>query len=151
MASANVCDKPYSSADKWTSSFILGILFLLLSSPFAYAITKNIVPSIADSRGRPTLLGLVLHSILFVLIVRLMLNKDQTNGCLRPYTSKDKWTVSLLGGLLFALISSPFLYSVVSSLTASSGLDLSSQGCPNIGGLILHTAVFILITRLLIR
>lgn len=155
MASV-ICDKPYSSSDKWTASFVLGILFLLVSSPFTYNLTNSITKGagfeIADSAGCPNLAGLILHTFVFILLLRLMLNKDQTNDCLRPYSSRDKWTVSAIGGMLFILISSPFLYDIVNSLTTSLKIKIVSEpGCPNIQGLVLHTAVFVVVARMLMR
>lgn len=154
--SSVICDKPYSSSDKWTASFMLGLLFLLVSSPFTYSLTNTITKgvgfAISDSQGCPNLAGLILHTIVFILLLRLMLNKDQTNDCLRPYTSRDKWTVSVIGGLLFILISSPFLYETVNALTTTLKLDITlANGCPNIKGLVLHTAIFVVIARLLMR
>jgi len=72
--------------------------------------------------------------------------------CNKPYTSKDKWIVSIIAGLLFLLIASPFLFSAVNSLTSSFGMTIASKdGCPNLGGLLLHSIVFMLIVRLLMR
>jgi hypothetical protein len=151
-----ICDKPYTSSDKWTASFMLGILFLIVSSPFTYGVTNSITSgagfAISDDKGCPNLAGLIVHSIIFTLLLRLMLNRDHTTGCLKPYTSRDKWTVSVIGGLLFILISSPFLYEAVNSITSSLKFDTSdSQGCPNIKGLVLHTVIFVVVARLLMR
>ena len=72
--------------------------------------------------------------------------------CNKPYTSKDKWIVSIIAGLLFLLIASPFLFSAVNSITSSFGMTIASKdGCPNLGGLLLHSIVFMLIVRLLMR
>ena len=155
MASV-ICDKPYTSSDKWTASFMLGILFLLVSSPFTYTLTNTITNgmgfAIADTQGCPNLAGLIVHTIIFTLLLRGMLNRDNTTGCLKPYTSRDKWTVSAIGGLLFILVSSPFLYEATNSLTTSLKLDITTgAGCPNIKGLVLHTAIFVVIARMLMR
>lgn len=74
------------------------------------------------------------------------------SSCEKPYTSRDKWIVSLISGLLFALIASPFLFASVNMLTESFGLTIASKdGCPNMAGLIVHTAVFVVIVRLMMR
>jgi hypothetical protein len=58
----------------------------------------------------------------------------------------------MIAGLLFLLIASPFLYNVVNNLTSSFGLILADKnGCPNLGGLLVHAIVFMLIVRLLMR
>jgi len=69
----------------------------------------------------------------------------------KPYTYKDKWIVSIMGGLLFLLLASPVLYSIVNSTTSSFGLITANNGCPNISGLLLHGFLFALIIRLLMR
>lgn len=151
-----MCDKPYTSSDKWTVSIISGLLFLLISSPYAYALTGNIASRIGlkinEGGGLcPNLAGLMIHAALFTVFIRLLMTKG-SGECVKPYTSKDKWIISMIGGLMFLLISSPFLYEVVDALTSSFGLSIAdSKGCPNLGGLVIHTSVFILVTRLLMR
>lgn len=57
-----------------------------------------------------------------------------------------------IAGLLFLLISSPFMYRLVNGLTSKLGLTTAdSKGCPNVYGLVLHTAVFVVLLRLLMR
>jgi hypothetical protein len=68
----------------------------------------------------------------------------------KPLTNKDKWVIALLSGLLFLLIASPFLFSAMNGVTSSFGMTIASpNGCPNLGGLLLHTIVFILVIRVL--
>ena len=65
-------------------------------------------------------------------------------------TSQDKWLTSLICGLLFMIIASPFLFSTVSGLTEMFGLKIATnEGCPNTAGLIVHGAVFALVVRIL--
>lgn len=67
-------------------------------------------------------------------------------------TSREKWIISLMSGLLFLLIASPFLYSTVGKLAGMVGLNTSSaSGCPTILGLVLHAVVFTVIVRLMMR
>jgi len=151
-----MCDKPYTSSDKWTVSIISGLLFLLIASPYAYGLSENISSRIglvlSDKSGCPNLAGLLVHAGVFTLLLRGLMSKSTSTACVKPYTSKDKWIVSMIGGLLFLLISSPFLYEAVDALTSTFGLKIAGdQGCPNLAGLILHTSVFILVVRLLMR
>ena len=75
-----------------------------------------------------------------------------SHQCNKPYTPKDKWIVSIIAGLLFLLIASPFLFSMVNNLTSSFGMTISSkEGCPNLGGLLLHSIIFMLVVKLLMR
>lgn len=134
-----------------------GILFLVIASPYTFSITNSVTSRfglvIADKSGCPNLAGVLLHGMVFTLVIRAMMEgKTKAHSCLKPYTSKDKWIVSMIAGLLFLLISSPFLYEAVDSLTSSFGLKIASaDGCPNLGGLLLHSAVYMGMTRLLMR
>jgi len=70
----------------------------------------------------------------------------------KQLTSKDKWVIALLSGLLFLLVASPFLFNVVNGATSSFGMTIADHnGCPNLGGLMLHAIVFMLIIRLLMK
>ena len=152
-----MCDKPYTSNDKWTISIVSGLLFLVAASPYTYNLTNSVTKRfglvIADAQGCPNLAGILVHGIIFVLLLRLMMEgKTKAHNCLKPYTSKDKWIVAMIGGLLFLLIGSPFLYEAVDSLTSSFGMKIAdASGCPNLGGMILHSAVYMSVVRLLMR
>lgn len=67
-----------SSKDKWMAAFVAGVLFALISSPLAYYITSSLtvgLGGIALTVGPgPTFAGLLLHTIIFILIVRWILN-----------------------------------------------------------------------------
>ena len=63
---------------KWTCALVCGLIFLLVSAPFTYDFTNYVGEKISDNLktkqddgGRPTLFGLILHMIVFVLLVRL--------------------------------------------------------------------------------
>lgn len=61
---------------KWWLAGILGVLFFVLSSPGAYSLT-NAALDAAGLPGRktcgPSLLTVVVHSILFALLIRLVM------------------------------------------------------------------------------
>jgi len=76
------CDypKPHNDRDKWITSAMGGALFILVSSPFAYQITNSLVVAIAgqdnniaNEDGCPQLSGLILHTLVFGGVVRLMM------------------------------------------------------------------------------
>ena len=68
----------------------------------------------------------------------------------RGLTNTQKLMVSVISALLFALISSPFLYKFVNKVTSGLGLSIAdSNGCPNNYGLLVHTIVFGIIVRLI--
>ena len=61
----------------------------------------------------------------------------------------QKWIIGLYCGLLFLLIASPFMYKLTNKLTKLVGWTSSVNGCPNIGGLILHAVVFVILIRVI--
>lgn len=72
----------------------------------------------------------------------------------KSLSSSKKWSVSLLSGILFLIISSPFLYNIVNKLMVKVSPNLvlcDDKGCPTPLGLAVHTIVFILVVRLLMR
>jgi hypothetical protein len=79
------------------------------------------------------------------------MNNCNPKDCEKLYSSKDKWVVAVLGGLLFMLLSSPFLYSVFGNLFNNFGIKTAVGACPTMLGLLLHTIVFVLIVRALLN
>jgi hypothetical protein len=103
-----------------------------------------------SENGCPLLPGLLVNSVLFGIIVLILLS-IKANKC-ATYNAKDKLIVSIVGGLLFLLIASPFLYQVLNSLTSKIGMVIADAGgCPNLGGLLLTSVIFILVVRVLMR
>jgi len=73
-------------------------------------------------------------------------------NCAKLVTSEEKWSISVVSGLIFLLISSPFLYGLTSSLFECVGLTLaSSKGLPTNIGLLVHSVVFVLIVRAMMK
>jgi hypothetical protein len=63
--------------------------------------------------------------------------------------STKKWSISLYSAILFFVIASPMLFVLVNSITSMADITIINQnGCPNLIGLVLHSIVFLLITRL---
>ena len=65
-----------SSRKKWLLAVLLGVLFIILSSPYIYELLDDILYSLGVSLYRdktPTTLGLVVMSVVFILVVRLMM------------------------------------------------------------------------------
>jgi hypothetical protein len=63
-----------SSNIKWQISFFSAFLFLLVVNPYTYQLTQKllggVVGKIADSNGCATSLGLFIHTIVYILLVR---------------------------------------------------------------------------------
>jgi hypothetical protein len=63
-----------TSADKWRYSLYSALVFLVLSLPLTYNATSMLYKGIRTQSGAPSYIGVVLHAIVFLLIVRLMMN-----------------------------------------------------------------------------
>ncbi len=64
-----------SSFKKWMISFLSAFFFILVINPYTYRFTQKIfggiLGKIADSNGGcPTTRGLVLHTIVYILLIR---------------------------------------------------------------------------------
>ena len=63
-----------SSYKKWQISFFSAFIFILVIHPYTYMFTQKmlggLIGKIADSSGCPTSVGLLIHSILYILLVR---------------------------------------------------------------------------------
>ena len=59
---------------KWQISFFSALIFILVVHPMTYKLTQKlfggILGRISDSSGCPTAVGLALHTIVYVLLVR---------------------------------------------------------------------------------
>lgn len=71
------CAKLYTSEDKWMVAVFAGLLFAILASPFVFRFTNGLTAAlgfeIADSEGCPNMIGIALHAVVFILIVRLLM------------------------------------------------------------------------------
>jgi len=74
-----------------------------------------------------------------------------SSGCSKVFTPKDKILIAVIAGLLFLLMSSPFLYEAIESLLAPLGFHVAKGGCPNFIGLSINTVLFIIVVRILIN
>jgi len=64
----------------------------------------------------------------------------------------DKYVIATIIGVVFLILSLPFVYRLTNRLFSFSGLrTIKNTGVPNLFGLIVHTIVFILIVRLLMH
>ena len=59
---------------KWQISLFSALIFILVVHPMTYKLTQKLfgglLGRISDSSGCPTAIGLVLHTIVYVLLVR---------------------------------------------------------------------------------
>jgi hypothetical protein len=122
------------------------------------------------SGGVPTPFGLITTAVIYTLATRAAMSmlggksckRHDANGILpppnggndpatggigssadaKPKNSKDLWVASAMGGFLYLVVSSPYLYQLTNQLTSALGLKTSSAGRPNGWGLGLHSLVF---------
>lgn len=68
--------KELSERDKWIVCLMSAILFVVISSPFMYRLTgslTNAMGFVTSNDGCPTIEGLILHTVVFALLVRLLM------------------------------------------------------------------------------
>jgi len=63
-----------SSYTKWQISVFSAFIFILVIHPYTYALTQSVfggfLGQIANASGCPTTRGLILHTLVYILLVR---------------------------------------------------------------------------------
>ena len=63
-----------SSYKKWQITIFSAFIFILVVNPYTYMLTQKLlgglIGKIASDNGCPTLLGLLIHTIVYMLLVR---------------------------------------------------------------------------------
>ena len=65
-----------NNAQKWFASILLGFVYFIVSSALMFKITNKIITSLGGMElmdGNSNFAGLVLHTFIFILIVRLII------------------------------------------------------------------------------
>ena len=69
-----------SSADKWRYTLYTTFVLLILFNPWTYKLVHKILGSIigaiANKEGCPTMLGFIVHAIVFTVILRLLMDMN---------------------------------------------------------------------------
>ena len=69
-----------SSYMKWKISIFSAFIFILVVNPYTYILTQKILGGllgkIAETNGCPTMRGLILHTIVYILLVRGSMDLD---------------------------------------------------------------------------
>jgi len=70
-------------ARKWKYTLITTAIFLLIANPYTYILVNNIFTGLFGTMGKvssadgcPTLLGFILHAIVFTLILRVVMEMN---------------------------------------------------------------------------
>ena len=76
--------------NKWIYSIFFTILFLCLSSSFAYSITNKIFKNTLYKKC-PTIFGIIIHSIILLFLVRFSINRNIYEGIILSNTESYKY------------------------------------------------------------
>jgi hypothetical protein len=66
----------FTDMTQWQTALIVTLVFLLISNSYTYQLTQQIFGSIfavANELGCPTMVGLILHTVVFLIIVRVLM------------------------------------------------------------------------------
>jgi len=66
-----------SSSEKWNISLFSLVIFLIVVNPFTYSLTNSILKPLVGPlvvNGCPTTLGIFIHSIVYLLLVRFSMD-----------------------------------------------------------------------------
>ena len=65
------------SAEKWVLALVAGILFVIIASPMLFKGTDYLLEKlkihVVDASGKPSIVGLLIHGLIFVLLFRVIL------------------------------------------------------------------------------
>lgn len=74
------CARELTSFDKWRFTLYTTVLLLILFNPWMYVFVNKLVGSligsIANRDGCPTILGFIVHAIVFTVLLRGMMNMN---------------------------------------------------------------------------
>ena len=109
------------------------LLFLLVNLPQVYKLTGNILSLNLYNENCPTNTGLIIHTLVFFALTYISMGKSDIN-------SGIKLKHTIYGTLIFYLISSPAMFSFISSVFGNQYANMN--GCPTMDGLILHGLIY---------
>lgn len=74
------CSHSPTNLEKWKYTIFTTILFLIVVNPLTYKVVhgllRNVFGKIYNKQGYPTELGIIIHSIGFTLLLRLLMEFD---------------------------------------------------------------------------
>jgi len=120
---------------KISISFGSAVLFTLVNLPQTYRLTNKLLPfNLYNSSTKcPTNTGLLLHATVFFLLTYLSMGNPQIN-------SGVKLKHTLYGTLIFYLLSSPAVFSLVGSVLGRR--YASAAGCPTLMGVLFNAFLY---------
>lgn len=127
-------------------ALISAVIFVLVSNQYTYSAVDYVFgnSNLIALGGCPTTIGLFLHSLVFFLLQFLVMWYFDSRKPIDQQISKTMMAkYSFYGTLLFFIVSNPETYKLVNMIGLGKLGD--GAGCPNVGGLLLHTVVFFLL------
>ena len=129
---------------KFYISMLSAATFFVIMNSKTYKLTSQLFGNwVADSEGCPTFSGFGLHAIVFMGVSYLMMlsnSKEETH---------DKLKASFLSAMILYVVANPMTYKVTRSILGN--WVANSVGCPKLGGLFLHSIVFMIIIYLIMN
>ena len=72
------CNHEQSTGDKWRYTIYTVVLFLIIVNPMTYKLVNGLLGSlfgtIADGKGCPSMMGILVHATVFGLLLRYMMD-----------------------------------------------------------------------------
>ena len=68
-----------SSSKKWQITFFSALIFILVVNPYTYNVTNSLFSGLIGPiarNGCPTIIGLLLHTLVYILLVRFSMDLD---------------------------------------------------------------------------
>ena len=126
---------------KFIISLFSACIFFMIMNENTFKLTSRALGSwIAGPQGCPTVMGFGLHALVFMLVAfGTMMIRDQNS-------IKEKMRISALSAAIFYIVANPSTFIFMARTLGKWVAD--SSGCPTMAGLLLHTAVFVLIIYL---
>jgi preprotein translocase subunit YajC len=137
------CNGEIAKRNFYISMLSAATFFIIMNSK-TYKMTSKIFGNwVANSEGCPTFSGFGLHTIVFMAVSYLMMlsnTKKQTH---------EKLKASALSAMILYVVANPMTYKVTRSILGN--WVATSAGCPHLGGLLLHSLVFMVIIYLIMN
>jgi len=156
--------------EKWIIAGWVSLVYFVVSLPQVYEMTNcmtncmvsSFIPEkfnknkelLVDKFGVTTKTGLLLHTIVFTLIIRLMQETvlyGLKNVLINKHTNLQKWIIAGWAGILYIVLSNKVIYSITNELSMLISFNKLSlfymNDVPHPVQILLHTIVFGLVVR----
>ena len=152
--------------EKWIIAGWVSLFYFVVSLPQVYEMTNCMVSSfipekfnknkelLVDKFGVTTKTGLLLHTIVFILIIRLIQETELyglKNVLINKHTNLQKWIIACWAGILYIVLSNKVIYSITNELSMLISFNKLSlfymNDVPHPVQILLHTIVFGLVVR----